>query len=197
MLFTETQNQLLAVLFASGDPVEADRLGEAMGFDSAEITRHLAALANLLDGYDFPLQIRRLENSYQLCSRPVYAELIRATLELGRNAPLSPAALEVLAIVAYNQPVTRSFVEQVRGVDSSGVLSSLTDKGLVEEAGRLELPGRPIAYRTTDAFLRCFGLESLGQLPSVEAAPEENPAEDQDDDSEQLDFASLSASAHS
>lgn len=192
MLLTELQNKIVAVLFAAGEPVAAARLQEALEFTPEEMEERLSDLAALLDDQEFPLELRRLEDSYQLCSRPIYGELIRRTLEMGRSAPLSPAALEVLAIVAYNQPVTRSFVEQIRGVDSSGVMSSLTEKGLIEEAGRLELPGRPIAYRTTSAFLRCFGLESLDQLPSVDPEDREEipPVEE---DEAQLDFSTLAA----
>ena len=111
----------------------------------------------------------------QLCTKTEFEPYIRRAFEIKRNAPLSQAALEVLAIIAYNQPVTRAFAEQVRGVDSSGVISTLVEKGLIEEAGRLDLPGKPIAYRTTPLFLRSFGLESLEDLPPVadEAETEE------------------------
>jgi len=129
---------------------------------------------------ELPLELRRLDSAYQLCTKPIYAGEIRRALELRRNTPLTPAALEVLAIIAYNQPVTRGFVEQVRGVDSSSVVTSLVEKGLVEEAGRLELPGRPISFRTTPAFLRCFGLDSLADLPDVTGSEEEPPPEDED-----------------
>lgn len=190
MLLTETQNQLLAVLFAAGHPLPTARLADALEKTESETDRAVEDLSVLLREMEFPLQLRRLEQSWQLCSSPVYAELIRRTLELGRAAPLSSAALEVLAIIAYNQPVTKSFVEQIRGVDSSGVVNSLLEKGLLEEAGRLELPGRPIAYRTTAGFLRCFGLESLEQLPAV-GEEEELPPEDPEEDG-QLDFSMLS-----
>ena len=102
-----------------------------------------------------------------MCSKKEYGEYIRRVMDLKRNTPLSQAALEVLAVIAYNQPVTKAFVEQVRGVDCSGVVGSLTTKGLIEEKGRLELPGRPLLYGTTDNFLRCFQLESLDDLPPL------------------------------
>lgn len=170
MRLTETQSKIFAVLFAAGEPLEGSRLGEAIGLGEKEIREHAAGIAAWLDEMDFPLELRRLDRSYQLCTRPVYAGEIRRALELRRNTPLTPAALEVLAIIAYNQPVTRGFVEQVRGVDSSSVVTSLVEKGLVEEAGRLELPGRPVAFRTTSAFLRCFGMNSLDELPDVTGA---------------------------
>ena len=102
-----------------------------------------------------------------MTTKAPYGEVIKKALEVKRNAPLSQAAMEVLAIVAYNQPVTRSFIEQVRGVDSSSIVVSLTAKGLICEAGRLEIPGRPIAYGTTPAFLRCFGMKDIKALPKL------------------------------
>lgn len=191
MVFTEVQNQLLAVLFAAGEPVEGARLADALAVTPEEMDNHLADLAALLEQQEMPFILKKLEHRYQLCSRPVYGELVRRTLELGRSAPLSPAALEVLAIIAYNQPVTRAFVEQVRGVDSSGVVSSLADKGLIEEAGRLDLPGRPIAYRTTPVFLRTFDLEDLAQLPPVDTADRDAPPPTPQEEEAQLDFSSL------
>ncbi len=174
MQLSETQNKLFAILFAAGEPLEAARLGEALGLGREEVGTYAAGISAWLQ----EAELRRLEDSDQLCTLPAYAGEIRRALELRRNTPLTPAALEVLAIIAYNQPVTRGFVEQVRGVDSSSVVTSLVEKGLVEEAGRLELPGRPISYRTTPAFLRCFGLGSLGELPDVSGEGEEPPLEE-------------------
>ena len=105
---------------------------------------------------------------------------MRDALELKRNTPLSQAAMEVLAVVAYNQPVTKAFVEQVRGVDCSGVIGSLVQKGLLEERGRMELPGRPLLYGTTENFLRCFGLSSIGELPPPPRGEEGTPPEEPD-----------------
>jgi segregation and condensation protein B len=102
-----------------------------------------------------------------MCSREEYAPQIRQVLETKRNVPLSNAAMEVLTIIAYNQPVSKGFVENVRGVDSSSVVNNLTEKGLIEEAGRLDVPGKPIVYRTTPVFLRSFGLASLAELPPL------------------------------
>ena len=110
-----------------------------------------------------------------MVTREEYAAVIREALEVKNNTPLSQAALEVLAIIAYNQPVTKSFVEQIRGVDSSSVVNSLVAKGLVQEMGRLEIPGRPISYGTTEHFLRCFGMQSIETLPKI-PQPQEQPA---------------------
>ena len=180
MQLSETQSKIFAILFAAGEPLEGARLGEAIGLGEEEVRDYAAGISAWLDDVEFPLELRRLDTAYQLCTRPVYAGEIRRALELRRNTPLTPAALEVLAIIAYNQPVTRGFVEQVRGVDSSSVVTSLVEKGLVEEAGRLELPGRPISYRTTPVFLRCFGLGSLGDLPDVTGGTEGPPPEEDD-----------------
>ena len=114
-----------------------------------------------------------------------YAPQIRTVMDLRRNTPLSQAALEVLAVVAYNQPVTKAFVEQVRGVDCSGVIGSLTAKGLVEEKGRLELPGRPLLYGTTENFLRCFNISSIDELPPLPENDEESKDEENRENNEQ------------
>ena len=111
-----------------------------------------------------------IENSYQLCTKAYVADYVKKALEMRKTPPLSKAALEVLAIVAYNQPVTRSFIEMVRGVDSSAIVASLCEKGLITERGTLDAPGRPTIFGTTDAFLRCFGLESIAELPKAELA---------------------------
>lgn len=177
MTLSKTQNQIFAILFACGEPIEADRIAEVLEQDTATTERLLRSLGDWLEETEHPLMLQRLENRYQLTTRPEYAPVIKAALEVRRNVPLSQAALEVLSVVAYNQPVTRSFVDQVRGVDSSGVVVSLAEKGLIEEAGRLDLPGRPISYRTTDHFLRTFGLSSISELPPIDAVEEEPEAE--------------------
>ena len=183
------QQRIFSILFAAGEPLEAARVAQAAGLDEAAVDKYLPALRESLEEAGVPLQLLRLDGKLQLATLPQFAPAIREALELRRGSPLSQAAMEVLAVVAYNQPVTRAFVEQVRGVDSAGVLSALVEKQLVEEAGRLELPGRPIAYRTTDRFLRSFGLESLEDLPALPAEPEELPDDGQLEG--QLGFAQL------
>ena len=155
------ERRIEAILFASGAPVPCERLAAALGMSKAAVYQQVQLLAEQYGREGSALQILRLEDSFQLATLPQYAPDIRAALVITRNIPLSQAALEVLAVISYNQPVTKAFVEQIRGVDCSAVLNSLVEKRLVEEAGRLELPGRPISYRTTDVFLRCFGLENL------------------------------------
>lgn len=191
MQLSDSQKKIFAILFAAGDPIETDRMAEVLELSPSEVLELCDLLSVRLMESDLPLELRRLENCWQLCTRTGYDTVIRAALELRHNTPLSGAAMEVLAIIAYNQPVTRSFVEQVRGVDSSSVVSSLEEKGLIEEAGRLELPGRPIAFRTTAAFLRCFGLTDLSGLPEIHAPAEDSPVMEPEDG--QLGFDDLSA----
>lgn len=127
----------------------------------------LGYLSAMYDERNSGLMLIRVDSKYQLCTREKHSEEVRKLLEIRKNTPLSNAAFEVLAIVAYNKTVTRSFIEQVRGVDCSGPVSSLVQKGLIEEKGRLDLPGRPLIYGTTDRFLRCFSLNSLDDLPEL------------------------------
>lgn len=164
-----------AILFAGGEPVDQKVVAEAMELDEDAAVAILESLKTKYEKFESSVEVRRLENQWQLCTKAEYESYIRGAFEIKRNAPLSQAALEVLAIIAYNQPVTRAFAEQVRGVDSSGVMANLAEKGLIEEAGRLDLPGRPIAYKTTSLFLRSFGLESLDDMPPIadEAETEE------------------------
>lgn len=166
---TQLESTLEAVLFAAGDAVPIDRLCEALELPRETV---LEAARELSSRYDFEqrgLMLRRIADKLQLCSRPMYAEAVRRVTETRKNASLSPAALEVLTIIAYRQPVTRAFIDQLRGVDSGGTLSSLAEKQMIEEAGRLEVPGRPILYRTTEHFLQAFALESLDDLPALPA----------------------------
>lgn len=168
MKFSEGMAAVEAVLFASGDPIETDKLAAAAEIESDTVIRIIDRLNDRYKEQGSALVIGKLGESWQMMTRPEYARYVKSALETRRQAPLTQAAMEVLAIVAYNQPVTRGFVEQVRGVDSSGVVKSLVDRNLLEEHGRLEdVPGRPIAYRTTENFLRVFGLNSISALPPI------------------------------
>lgn len=154
-----------AVLFASGESVSAKRLAQALEVDESKAESALASLAAEYESDSRGIAVIRLNDSYLMCNKKQYGETIRKVMDIKKNTPLSQAALEVLAVVAYNQPVTKAFVEQVRGVDCSGVIGSLTTKNLIEEKGRLELPGRPLLYGTTENFLKCFQLSNLDDLP--------------------------------
>jgi len=157
-----------AVLFACGSAVSFDKMAISVGATPADIPTALEKLAEKYKNGDSAIELVIYDGYAQLVTKSEYGDIVRTALELRRNQPLSRAALEVLAIIAYNQPVTRSFIEMVRGVDSSAIVASLVDKGLVAERGTLDAPGRPILFGTTDAFLRCFGLESIDDLPKTE-----------------------------
>ena len=120
------------------------------------------------DSIDSGICIIKLSNKYQMCSKSKYSKYVRNILDLHRHTPLTQAAMEVLAIIAYNQPVTKAFIEQVRGVDCSRIISNLSVKDLIEERGRLELPGKPLLYGTTLNFLKCFGISSIDELPPID-----------------------------
>ncbi|WP_294500474.1 SMC-Scp complex subunit ScpB [uncultured Gemmiger sp.] len=166
---------LEAMLFAHGEPVALDRLADAMHTEPIQVQVLLQKLQRQYDERSSGLVLLNFEDRWQLATRPYYGEIVKRILDTRRNAPLSPAALEVLAVIAYNQPVSRSFIEQVRGVDSSSTVAKLLERGLIEEAGRLDLPGKPVAFQVTDTFLRVFGLGSLADLPPLHE--EKDPAQ--------------------
>lgn len=174
-----------AILFASGEPVEAVRIAEALELDTEVVTGALWELSRSLDERQSGICLLKLGSKYQLCSRVEYAQQVRSVLDIKKNTPLSPAAFEVLAVVAYNQPVTKAYIEQIRGVDCTGVVSTLCQRGLLEEKGRLDLPGRPLLYGTTPDFLRCFCLTSLADLPELPEKPETDAEQDDEIDNEQ------------
>lgn len=167
MEIKEYKGAIEAILFANGEPISLSRIAESLELDMETTLRLTEDLVNEYALREGGLHILRLENSYQMCSAKEYAQPVRRALDLRRNTPLSQAAMEVLAIVAYNQPVTRAFIDQVRGVDCGAVVQGLMAKSLIEERGRLELPGRPLLYGTTNDFLRCFGLNSIAELPPL------------------------------
>ena len=156
-----------AILFAAGEPVPAARISLILGVDEDEV---FAAAKELADEYSFDqrgIRLLRLENKLQLCSSPEYASVITKTLEQRKPPMLSQPALETLAVVAYFQPVTRAYIDQVRGVDSSYTVGVLLDRGLIERCGKLDVPGRPSLLRTTDVFLRTMGVSSLEELSLI------------------------------
>ena len=167
----EIESAMEAILFAAGEPVGVERLCMALEIDRATAD---AVAQKLMDTYSYErrgVRILRLDTAYQMVSAP---ELIRKTFESRKPARLSPPALEVLAVIAYYQPTTRAYVDQVRGVDSAYTVGLLLDRELIEECGRLAVPGRPILYRTTPTFLRSFGLSSLDELPELPASSPED-----------------------
>ena len=167
MKMNDLQAAVEAILFAAGEPLEIERIVEALEVETEMVESVLLELKKALDDNNSGICLVKMENLYQLCTRQDYAQEVRKVLEIKKNAPLSNAAFEVLAVIAYNQPVTKAFIEQVRGVDCSGVIQTLILKGLVEERGRLELPGRPLVYGTTPEFLKCFCVNNLSELPEL------------------------------
>lgn len=160
-----------AVFFATAEPLLPEKLSEILQVSEEQAQSAIADLIKQLSDDSSGVELICLNGAYQLATKKQYGDIVKRALEIKKNTPLSQAALEVLAIVAYNQPVTRSFVEQVRGIDSSSVMAGLVEKGLIEESGRLDLPGKPLAYQTTDNFLRCFSMSDLGQLPPIDHDP--------------------------
>ncbi len=155
------------ILFAAGEPVKASKLAVVLDCAVDDIR---AAVKDLKEEYDRDergLNIIEILDGYQICSRPEYYTYIQEILGEQRNQPLSNAAMEALAIIAYKQPITRGQIERIRGVNSDGCVNRLYERGLIEEAGRLDAPGRPILYATTPTFLRCFGLKSPQELPPI------------------------------
>ncbi len=173
MEIRDIEGAIEGILFASGEPVREDRIAAVLGVDK----KLVSDTANvLMDRYSYErrgIRLVRLEDSLQLCSSPEYADYIRLALETRKPPQLTQPAMEVLAVVAYYQPVTRVYIEQVRGVDSSYTVGLLQERGLIEPCGRLAVPGRPVLYRTTAAFLRTFGISSLEELPELPESAEE------------------------
>ena len=179
MEIREIEGAIEGILFASGEPVAAERIAAVLGIDTQLVFDTADRMA---DKYGFErsgIRLIRLENSLQLCSAPEYAGYIRLALETRKPPQLTQPALEVLAIVAYFQPVTRTYIEQVRGVDSAYTVNLLQERGLIEPCGRLAVPGRPTLFRTTNTFLRTFGISSVDELPPL-------PEPDEEDDDGQL-----------
>ena len=176
---SELQRSIEAILFAAGEPVSIERMAAA----TASIPDDVESCAQaLMDEYAFArrgIRIVRLEGSFQMCSNPEQAEYVTKALETRKPPKLSASQLEALTIIAYYQPTTKAYVEGIRGVDSSYSIGALLNKKLIEECGRLNVPGRPFLYRTTPDFLRTFGLQSLSELPEIEQI-QVSPAADPD-----------------
>lgn len=162
-----------AILFAAGEPVETTRLAQTLCILDRDVELLMNRLETRYEETDSAIRVLCLGTMWQLGTREEFAPIIRTAMEKKRMQPLSNAAMEALTIIAYNQPASKGFVERVRGIDSSSVINSLVDKGLLEEAGRIDVPGHPIGYQTTPLFLRAFGLESLMDLPEPRKKEEE------------------------
>lgn len=174
MELKELESVIEGILFAAGDPVGVERICMTLEQDRETVD---AVCQRLADKYSYErrgIRLVHLDNCWQMCSSPEHADAIRKTFENRKPAKLSQPALEVLAIIAYFQPVTRAYVDQVRGVDSSYTMGLLQERELIEECGRLAVPGRPMQFRTTKTFLRSFGLSSLAELPELPSTSAED-----------------------
>lgn len=174
----ERTGSVEAILFASGEPIALAKIAQVLEVSTVHIEECIEQLKEKYNTSHSGVHVITLEDEVQMCTNAVFIQAVQAALDLRRNTPLSQAALEVLAVIAYNQPVTKAFVEQVRGVDCSGVVGSLMQKGLLEERGRLELPGRPLLYGTTSHFLTCMHIQSLSELPPPPVAAESTDREE-------------------
>ena len=180
MEHSELQRAIEAILFAAGERVELSRLAMALETDEREVEAAVNALADELAFNRRGIRILRLEKGYQMVSSGEMADFITRALETRKPPKLSSSQLETLTIVAYYQPATKAMIEQIRGVDSSYSVGALLNKKLIEEAGRLNVPGRPIQYRTTPDFLRTFGLSSLDELPTIDKVSFGEPMEQEE-----------------
>ncbi len=168
MEITTIESIIESLLFSSGDPIALDKICEILELDR-KTTRSI--LKNMMDSYSTANRgfiIRQLDDKYQLCSNPEYFEYVSKLYQIRQKQSLSQAAYEVLAIVAYNQPVTRAKIEQIRGVNSDSAVTRLLERNLIKEAGKLDVPGKPRLYETTEEFLKCFGFKSVSELPLLE-----------------------------
>lgn len=193
-----------AILFASGDSVPIARLSLILGAYEGEIEHAAAVLAEKYENEGRGMRILKLEDKLQMCSAPEYAPFITKALEQRKPPMLSQSALEALAIVAYFQPVTRAYIDQVRGVDSSYTVGILLERGLIEPCGKLDVPGRPSIFKTTDVFLRTMGISELSQLPPLPDMTNGKGIEKlqnaidllQNKDSQQISFSEVTGDAH-
>lgn len=173
---TQEYNTLEALLFAAGEPVSTAAMSKVLGRSESECRRMAERLARLYDSEKRGMQIIRLEKAYQMTTRPQYYDAIRILYQSAQKVRLTETQLETLAIIAYRQPVTKQEIDDIRGVKSDNVVGRLIEFGLVEEAGRMKAPGRPVLFKTTDEFLRSFGLASTADIPHL---PEEQPGKEE------------------
>lgn len=181
MKLKEAEKIIEGILFAAGDPVDIVRIADILDIDVKSARIIVASLADKYDEESRGLQIIRLEDSYQMCTRGEYNQYISKLAEPRRAQTLSNAAMEVLSIVAYKQPVTRSVIEQIRGVSCDALVNRLLERNLIHEVGRLDTPGRPMLFGTNDEFLRCFGISSITELPNYEVISSEQISLDYED----------------
>ena len=176
----DIQNIMEAILFAAADVVSTKELSQVLGISDLQVCETVGELQHIYDDGKRGFQILKIGDGFQMCTREMYYEYIRPIIGERRKKMLSPAAMETLAIIAYNQPITKSAVEHVRGVNSDGAVNKLLERGLIEDVGRLDAPGKPILYATTNEFLRSFAIDSLDAIPKLSLEPmEKGPVDGQ------------------
>ena len=175
MTIQEIESIVQSLLFASGNPLSVSQISDIIGVDAKTLKNIIEELSEKMKEQNCGINIVKLEDKYQFTTASSNADYVRALLDNRRNPMLSQAAMEVLSITAYNQPVTRAYIEQVRGVDCAAVLHNLIDKELIEEKGKLDAPGRPLLYGTTSNFLRVFGITSLADMPDLPEIKNQDP----------------------
>ncbi len=158
---------LEAILFASGNAISLKHISEIMNIPINSVRNYMEKLIDKFDSIDSGIKIIKINDKYQMCSNSKYVDYVRKALNINKCSPLSSAAMEVLAIIAYKQPITKRLIQNIRGVDCSNVINSLIQKELITESGRLDITGRPIIYSVTENFFRCFGISSLDELPKI------------------------------
>ncbi len=166
----KTKAAFEAILFSCAEAVPSNRIAQILNVTPSELEKIAGEVIKKFDNYDSGIKIIKLENKYQMCSKAEYKEQIQSFMKTKKDTSLSNVAMEVLSIIAYKQPVTRAFIESVRGTDCREIVNGLIKKSLIEEKGRLGIPGNPIIYGTTDTFLRCMNISSIKDLPSVPEA---------------------------
>ena len=158
---------LESILFANGEAISEKRISEIMNISLQSVKNYMEKLILKFNSNNSGINIIKINDKYQMCSNPRYSEYVRKALNMNRCIPLSSAAMEVLAIIAYKQPITKKLIQDIRGVDCSNVINNLVQKDLIAETGRLDIPGKPIIYSVTENFFRCFGISSLDELPKI------------------------------
>jgi len=180
------QTIIEALLFVSGDPLPIERISEILELDKKAVKLLLDNMMIEFENSNRGVIIREINGAYQLHTRPECFEYIKRLVEPRQKQSLSQAAFEVLAIIAYNQPVTKAKINSIRGVNSESAIEKLIERGLIQEAGKLDCPGKPILYATTDEFLRCFGFKSIADLPIIDLKPEQENSENIQENNENI-----------
>lgn len=186
----EIQCAVEGILFASGKPISEVKIAQALDLDIKTLKSIMTSFMSEYNESQRGLKIIKINDDYQLCTRSRYSENIKRALDSRKNFGLSAAAMEILAITAYNQPVTRTYVEQIRGVDCTAVMANLIEKGLLEKKGHLDVPGKPSLYFVTSEFYRCFNISNLDQLPKIDDSELKNIIPENEEAQIRLDFSS-------